>query len=85
MGAPGARADRTGTSTATYQVDGMSCEHCVAAVREELLALDGVRAVDVELAAQGASRVSVSSVRPLARSVVSKAVDEAGYRLVVET
>jgi copper chaperone CopZ len=62
----------------------MTCEHCVAAVREELLALDAVTAVDVLLDAEGPSRVAVQSLRPLAVGAVEEAVAEAGYRLVVD-
>ena len=61
-----------------YRVDGMSCDHCVRAVTEELSAIDGVRDVAVDLAA---GRVAVTSTRPLERAEVAAAVDEAGYRL----
>jgi len=36
-------------TSATYQVTGMTCEHCVRAVTGELRGLDGVREVTVEL------------------------------------
>jgi len=38
------------STTSTYTVTGMTCSHCVASVREEVTKVDGVRAVDVELA-----------------------------------
>lgn len=63
----------------TYTVSGMTCEHCAAAVREELSHLDGVTAVDVEVTA---GRVTVTSASALDASDVAAAVDEAGYRLV---
>jgi len=67
-------------STSTdYQVTGMTCGHCVAAVREELLAVDGVSDVQVELSS---GQVTVTSARPLVRDEVAAAVDEAGYQLV---
>lgn len=68
-------------TTDTYRVTGMTCEHCVAAVTEELTALDGVTAVDVDLVADGTSTVTVSSATPLDTTTVAAAVDEAGYAL----
>ncbi|MEO8290459.1 MAG: heavy metal-associated domain-containing protein [Gaiellaceae bacterium] len=35
--------------TVTYRVPGMHCDHCKTAVDEELSAVDGVEAVDVDL------------------------------------
>jgi copper chaperone CopZ len=68
--------------TDTYNVTGMTCEHCVAAVTEELGALEGVTAVDVDLVAGGTSTVTVTSAAPLDPTLVAEAVDEAGYVLV---
>jgi copper chaperone CopZ len=34
----------------TYTVTGMTCDHCVRAVTQEVSAIDGVTAVDVDLA-----------------------------------
>lgn len=65
-------------TTATYQVSGMTCDHCVRAVTTELVLLPGVRSVDVDLA-QGA--VTVTSDGPLDREEVREAIDEAGYAL----
>ena len=65
-------------TTATYQVTGMTCDHCVRAVTTELVLLEGVRSVDVDLA-QGA--VTVTSDGPLDRKEVREAIDEAGYAL----
>jgi copper chaperone len=66
-------------TTSTYTVSGMSCEHCVAAVRAELGKVEGVTGVEVDL---GRGRVTVTSDRPLDRAAVAAAVDEAGYELV---
>jgi copper chaperone CopZ len=65
-------------STSTYTVTGMSCDHCVTAVRGELAALPGVTAVDVDLAS---GRVRVVSAAPLDLADVRAAVDEAGYEV----
>ena len=69
----------------TYGVAGMTCEHCVRAVTDELSALRGVRDVAVDLVAGGTSTVRVLSNAPLAESAVRDAVDEAGYTLVGTT
>ena len=70
------------TSTATYDVTGMTCAHCVQAVTDEVSALSGVRDVDVDLVAGGTSVVTVVSAAPLAERSVRDAIDEAGYDLV---
>ena len=72
------------TST-TYQVTGMTCEHCVRAVTEELQGLDGVCDVTVELVPGGSSSVTVTSEGPLPAGAVAAALDEAGdYRLTAQ-
>lgn len=63
---------------ATYTVTGMTCEHCVASVTEELQELPGVRAVEVDLPT---GMVSVTSDSALADDAVRGAVQEAGYAL----
>jgi copper chaperone CopZ len=69
-------------TTTTYLVTGMSCDHCVHAVTEEVSGLDGVETVQVDLAPEGSSRVTVTSRDALAEQDVRAAVDEAGYELV---
>jgi copper chaperone len=69
------------TST-TYQVTGMTCEHCTRAVTDEISVLDGVSAVTVDLVPGGRSAVTVTSVSPLSAESLAAALDEAGdYRL----
>ena len=65
-------------TTATYRVEGMTCDHCVRAVTTELIMLTGVRSVDVDM---GAGIVTVTSDAPLDVGEVRDAVDEAGYDL----
>ena len=65
-------------TTATYQVTGMTCEHCVHAVTGELENLDGVSGVRVDLTPGGETAVTVSSDGPLAAEAVAAALDEAG-------
>jgi copper ion binding protein len=64
--------------TAVYTVGGMSCQHCVSAVTEEVAKLAGVQRVEVDLPT---GAVTVTSNAPLARDAVRDAVDEAGYEL----
>ena len=77
-------ADPTGTSAgdATYQVEGMTCGHCVSSVTEELTDLAGVQDVRVDLPTGAAT---VTSESPLAEAVVRSAVEEAGYQLTSAT
>lgn len=70
-------------TTTTYQVTGMTCEHCVQAVTSELGKLAGVADVAVGLVPDGVSNVTVSSDGPLASSTVSEALGEAGGYLIV--
>lgn len=65
-----------------YAVRGMTCDHCVLAVTEEISALAGVIGVDVDLVVNGNSRVTVASEDPLDANLVRAAVDEAGYEIV---
>lgn len=64
---------------ATYRVKGMTCDHCVRAVTDEVGKLDGVKHVEVDLAS---GTVTVSSDGRLDDEALRAAVDEAGYELV---
>ena len=63
----------------TITVSGMTCEHCVRAVSDELTALDDVTAVEVDLRPGQDSSVVLTSSAPLDPSAVRAAVEEAGY------
>jgi copper ion binding protein len=58
-----------------YRVEGMSCDHCVAAVSQEVGRLPGVSSVDVDL---GTKLVRVEGAG-LDDAAVVAAIDEAGY------
>lgn len=60
-------------------VAGMTCGHCVAAVRDELSSLPGVSSVEVDL---DSGAVDIHSVAELDRAALAAAVDEAGYTIV---
>ena len=69
------------TTSATYAVAGMSCQHCVDAVTAEVGRLAGVEQVQVDLPT---GAVTVTSREPLTIDAVRAAVDEAGYDLADE-
>ncbi len=62
----------------TYTVTGMTCGHCVSSVRGEVGRIDGVEAVDVDLAS---GRVTVTG-DGFGDDEIRGAVDAAGYTLV---
>ena len=70
---------RTFIGTTTFQVTGMTCDHCQHAVTEEVSQIAGVDSVAVDLAT---GSVTVHAVQPVDRADVAAAVDEAGYALV---
>ncbi|UZX05153.1 heavy-metal-associated domain-containing protein [Arthrobacter sp. CDRTa11] len=72
----------TSTVTTTVSVSGMTCGHCISSVSEELEALAGVEAVDVDLNARGISTVTITSSDELSPSEIGEAVAEAGYLVV---
>lgn len=66
----------------SYLVSGMTCDHCVRAVRDEISGLPGVTQVQVDLVPGAVSTVIVASDEPVAESSIRAAVDEAGYEVV---
>ena len=65
------------TQTRDYTVEGMTCSHCVLSVREEVVEVAGVSAVDVDLAA-GLITVTGQDVDD---DAIRQAVAEAGYEV----
>ncbi|HEY2075607.1 MAG TPA: heavy metal-associated domain-containing protein [Streptosporangiaceae bacterium] len=63
-----------------FTVKGMTCSHCVAAVRTEVAKVPGVRGVEVDL---DASQVTVRTDGDPEVAALRAAVEEAGYQLVV--
>ncbi|MDT9407619.1 heavy-metal-associated domain-containing protein [Corynebacterium rouxii] len=60
-----------------YHVDGMTCQHCVASVTEELLELPSTQGVDVDLET---GRVLVTG-EDFTDAEVKAAIEEAGFTL----
>jgi len=69
--------DRDQMTEKTYTVVGMTCAHCVRAVREEVSNVTGIVAVDVDLTS-GRLHVRGDGVSDVA---VGEAVVEAGYEV----
>ena len=63
-------------STSSVTVTGMTCDHCVSSVTEEISELPGVTAVNVDLTT---GKVVIDSTTDLDPSDVAGAVEEAGY------
>jgi copper chaperone len=62
---------------ATLKVSGMSCQHCVRAVRTALESVEGVSRADVDLEA-GRARVEYEEGRTSVQQLESAVLDE-GY------
>lgn len=62
----------------TYTVSGMTCNHCVLSVKEEIAEVTGVESVQVDLAT---GRVEVAG-NGVADHEVRAAVAEAGYEVI---
>lgn len=61
-----------------YTVTGMTCEHCVRSVTEEVGAIHGVTEVSVDLPT---GAVTVRSTDAVDETAVRAAVEEAGYQV----
>lgn len=60
-------------------VTGLTCQHCVMSVTEEVAEIDGVSAVDVRL---DTGLLTVLADRDVERDEIEAAVVEAGFELV---
>ena len=63
------------TATLTYKIDGMSCDHCRAAITSAISRVPGVESVEVDLQTK-LVQVSGESVDD---DAVTAAIDDAGY------
>jgi copper chaperone CopZ len=62
--------------TASYVVTGMTCQHCVHAITEEVSSVPGVSDVSVDL---DSGHLTVVSSAEVPFAAIATAVDEAGY------
>ena len=65
------------TNRRTYTVEGMTCDHCVISVTEEVADVAGVAGVDVDLAS---GRLTVTG-DDLSDDAIAAAVADAGYEV----
>ncbi|MGA7205896.1 MAG: cation transporter [Specibacter sp.] len=70
------------THTTTVNVSGMTCDHCISSVTEELTELKGVENVSVDLNSGGLSEVTITSTLTLDPAEIGEAIAEAGYLVV---
>jgi copper chaperone len=67
-------------TTERFQVPGISCQHCVNAITNEVSALSGVQRVSVEL---DSKTVTVEHAESVPSAAIVAAINEAGYDEVV--
>lgn len=60
------------------KIEGMSCGHCVMAVKKELSGIPGLSVEDVQI---GTARVRYDETK-VSQEKIAAAIDEAGYKLV---
>lgn len=65
----------------SIKVAGMTCQHCVNSVTEEVSGLSGVVSVNIDLAS---GSVEIESASELVASDLEAAIQEAGYEVVSE-
>ena len=69
-------SERNKTMNQSFQVQGMTCGHCVKAVTEAVKTLDPQAAVQVDLAS---GKVEVQSEKE--RAAIAGAIEEEGYKV----
>ena len=68
-------------ATQSIKVEGMSCDHCINAVTEELVKIDGVSNVSVTINPDGPSKVDFDTDQEISGAILAEAIDEAGYSI----
>lgn len=63
----------------TIKIKGMSCQHCVMAVKKALAGIAGVQNVDVDLAS---GEASLDTNQPIDLTAVKESIKKAGYEVV---
>jgi copper chaperone CopZ len=65
-------------SETVFNIGGMSCQHCVAAVKKAVDAVEGVTASEV---AVGSARVTYDDAST-GRDAIARAIETAGYSIM---
>lgn len=68
-------------SEKNINVEGMTCDHCVNAVTEELNKISGVTAVNIELNTDAPTPVNVVAGIDISDADITAAIEEAGYSI----
>ncbi len=68
-------------ATKSINVEGMTCDHCVSAVTDELNKISGVTGVNVALNTAGPTPVNIVADNDISDSDIAAAVEEAGYTI----
>jgi copper chaperone len=63
----------------TIKIKGMSCQHCVMAVKKALNGIDGIQNVDVALES---GQATFDTAQPVAMEVVKERIKKAGFEVV---
>jgi len=64
--------------TQEFNIEGMSCNHCVMAVRKELSKLENVKIEDVKI---GSAKVQYDEAK-VDEKALTAAIEEAGYKVI---
>jgi copper chaperone len=64
--------------TQEFIIKGMSCGHCVMAVRKELSRLENVKVDDIQI---GKAKVEFDETK-IQESTIINAIEEAGYKVI---
>jgi copper ion binding protein len=65
--------------TQEFIIEGMSCGHCVMAVRKELSRLENVIVDDVQI---GKAKVEFDETK-VQQNLIINAIEEAGYKVII--
>jgi copper chaperone len=68
-------------SEKSIRVAGMTCDHCVNAVTEELSKISGVTGVSIELNTDAPTPVNIVADIDISDAEITAAVEEAGYTI----
>jgi copper chaperone len=61
------------------KIQGMSCQHCVAAVTRALNDLGGLKEVKVDL---GKGEASFENAGQVPREMINRVIEEAGFKMI---
>ena len=70
-------------SEKSIKVAGMTCDHCVKAITEELSKISGVTTVNIELNTDAPTPVNIVADIDISDADITAAIEEAGYTIAV--